>query len=296
MILQVKDIVKDAMGLLNLLEVDETPTDSEIRLGIRTLNIMIDSWSAKHLILRSMTSESFSLTANVSVYTIGPGATFNTSKPLSINSSFIRDTGGVDFPMDVVTKGEWNNFIDKNIAPSRPVALYYDPGFAQQNSTPTTGGPSVYNSLTTYAAGDYCVYGNLLYVSLTSGNLNNTPSSSPSYWSLQNANYGTIYLYYTPDAPYTLFIDSDKYLNEFSDPTDTVTFEPMYYEALIYNLAMRLWRQYKKPETQVSADIAHIAREALKAIENRNARQVVAGIETPGHISSFNIYAGDYVD
>lgn len=295
MILQIQDIIKDAMGLINALDADETPTSSEIQLGIRTANIMLDSWSAKHLMLRSVTTDSLAVQAGVSAYPIGPGALWNTTKPLNISSAFLRDAAGVDYPIDVITLDEYQGYIDKSFVASRPVSVYYDPGFAQQNTTPSTL-PAAYDSLTTYASGDYVTYSGNLYVSLISANLGNTPSASPASWLIQNSNYGTAYLYYIPDSSYTMFLSSDKYLKEFSTPTDTVTLEPMYYEAMIYNLAPRLWRHYKKPADQVPADILRIGRESMACIENTNSKQVIAGMEMPGQVSSFNIYSGDYVE
>jgi hypothetical protein len=112
----------------------------------------------------------------------------------------------------------------------------------------------------------------------------------------QSVQTGTIYLYYIPDAstPYTLFIGQQKALTEFSAITDTVTFQSAYYEALEYNLAVRLWPQYHDSGKPVSADLHGLALESLNVIETMNTRIPKAAIETPGRKTIYNIYTGEY--
>lgn len=70
-IVQVQDILKDAMGLCNAVEIDETPSSSEMALALRVANMMLDHWSSQRLMLRSHTSIVFILSANKASYTIG---------------------------------------------------------------------------------------------------------------------------------------------------------------------------------------------------------------------------------
>lgn len=41
----------------------------------------------------------------------------------------------------------------------------------------------VYDATNNYSAGEYCIFNNTLYVSLQDENINQTPNSSPTYWS-----------------------------------------------------------------------------------------------------------------
>ena len=108
----------------------------------------------------------------------------------------------------------------------------------------------------------------------------------------QGSTTGTIYLYYMPDtaSTYKLFIDSDKYLTEFGAITDVVTFEPAYYEALVYNLAERLFRYYNKPDKKIPEDVIGLARSSKSALKALNSQPVIASMEIPGKVSVFNIY------
>jgi hypothetical protein len=105
---------------------------------------------------------------------------------------------------------------------------------------------------------------------------------------------GIVNIYTMPDAstPYTLFIGEQKPLTEFSNLTDVVTFQPAYYEALEYNLAIRLWRSYHEDDKPIPADVVMLARETMQVIETMNAKQVTATIEAPGKARPYNIIEG----
>lgn len=242
MILQAQDIISAALGLIGAVAIDETPTTSELTVALRTLNIMIDAWSARHLLLRSSSTDIITLSPGVYQYTIGPiGATITKAKPIKITSAFIRDSSNTDDPLEIITLEQYNAFHDKAISSGRPTHLMYDPGVTQQTNQ-----------------------------------------------------VGTIAIYLIPDQTYMLTIESDKYLTEFSTVTDTVTLEPAYYEPMVYNLAVRLFRQFHGMEVQIPLDIAAIAQNSLRTIETMNSVTVKAGMDLPGKVVQFNIFNDSY--
>jgi hypothetical protein len=97
-----------------------------------------------------------------------------------------------------------------------------------------------------------------------------------------------------PSTPYTLYAGEQKALTEFVNLTDTVTFQPAYFEALEYNLALRLWPQYHDSGKPVENDLKVLSNEAVRTIETMNARRVTAAIEVPGKRSGYNVYTGEY--
>ncbi len=105
---------------------------------------------------------------------------------------------------------------------------------------------------------------------------------------------GVVNLYPNPDAssPYTLFIGEQKGLTEFQAPTDTVTFQSAYYEALEYNLAIRLWRQYHEDARPIPQDLRDLALSSMHVVEMMNARQPTSVIEVPGKRVPYNILTG----
>lgn len=243
--LKVQDVIIDAMNLIGAIAINETPTSAEMQVGLRALNMMLDRWSANRLMLRSTSSAVLPLTAGKYIYTIGTSTSdFTSSKPLRIESVFMRDTNGVDYSIEIMPQSAYDALQDKSYNQSIPAAIYYDPGATQQTT-----------------------------------------------------NEGTIYVYPIPDSAlqYSLHIDYDEYLSEFSTLTALITFDPAYYEALVYGLAVRLYRRYHTDTARpIPEDIVAMALAALKTIENLNSVQARASMDVPGKVSTFNIFTGDY--
>lgn len=241
MILQVQDIIKDAMGIIGATAIDEVPTATELNAGLRILNVMIDSWSARKLMLRSSTDMSFPLTTGVRTYTIGPTGAWVAARPVRIQNAFVRDSNNTDTHVDVISKQVYNDLQDKLIAQARPVYVEYDPGVTQQA-----------------------------------------------------APVGTMSIFPIPDQSYTFRFSADVYLTEFGALTDTVTMEPAYYEPLMYDLAIRLYRRYHEHGKPIPPDILATARQALKTLEVMNATTPIAAIDIPRGKPVFNIYTDQY--
>ena len=243
MIVQVQDILKDALGLIGVTEADETPSSFDMSLALRTANIMIDRWSSQRLMLRSTTPIVFTVNANVATYTIGiatPPCDIAVVKPINFVSCFLRDSSNTDTNLDIFTKQQYDALNDKDIANGQPELMMYDPGASQQ----------------TYQTGE-------------------------------------ISFYPIPEQTYTAYAEADCYLTEFVNLTDNITFEPAYYEALIYNLGVRLWRRYHT-EKPLPQDIAVLASEAKHSIETMNAVQYTSAMEFPGKSSGYNVYTDGY--
>src|SRR5512147_3261433 len=91
------EIVKDAFGKLRAIDPEENLTSSDLSLGVRTLNRMIDSWNTEGLSIGALNRFSTSLVAGTQDYTIGPGATWDTVAPLRLNEhQVVLQLDGVD--------------------------------------------------------------------------------------------------------------------------------------------------------------------------------------------------------
>jgi len=125
-----------------------------------------------------------------------------------------------------------------------------------------------------------------------------TISSSPEYViynpgeSQQIQHLGTITLYPVPNQDCTLICKVYVNLNEFTNLTDEVMFEPMYYEALIYNLAARLFRRYHA-SGEIPADIVAIASNAIQNIKQTNSTRIIAKSDFSCN-SKYNVYTDGY--
>jgi hypothetical protein len=237
------DIVNSAMRIIGAIGKSEVPSSDEMMDGLQALNLMLELWSARRLMVRGTIQFSNVLTAGKYSYTIGTGGNFNTLKPVDITSAFLRDANNIDTGLDIISREEYDSYGDKMITSSRPIALCYDAGAAQQ---------------------------------------------APQM--------GTVLFYYIPDGSttYTVFMQLQVQLTDFSNLTSQVTFEAKYGEAMKYELAIRLWREYHESDKPIPEDIKVLAARAMCVIEKTNHELPRAQIEVPPRKSVFNIYTGDY--
>jgi len=237
--MKVQDLFIESLGLIGAIAIDELPTNSEFTACMRTCNMMLDSWSAESLMVRSTTRETFPLVSGQYIYTIGIGKNFNTSKPIKLEDAFFRDDANYDTPVTIITKDLYDNYPDKIISSGRPEVIMYDPGASQQS-----------------------------------------------------AQYGNIYVYPIPDASqsYNLTLESSKYLTEFVNLTDDVTFEPAYFEAIAWNLAERLWPKFNRIKP-IPPTVVMGAMKSKRVIQNMNATIPTANMDLPGMKGgTYNIY------
>lgn len=108
----------------------DTLTSNEQTECLAELNSMMDSWSIERLLCYQVQQESFSLTANTVSYTIGSGATFNTTRPTKIvDPCFVRDGASLDSPVTLVEAATYGKLVQKSVGTTYPSVLFYDYGF-----------------------------------------------------------------------------------------------------------------------------------------------------------------------
>lgn len=129
-----QDIIKGALRALGVIGKSETPTADEMNDALQSLNMMIDEWSARSLMSTALTRQSFPLVARQQSYTIGPTGNFVAAVPISINSAFLRDGYGLDYPLEIMTREVFDSMADKSFVTAPPQGLFYDPGSTQQAS------------------------------------------------------------------------------------------------------------------------------------------------------------------
>jgi hypothetical protein len=124
------DIITKAFSNIGI----ENATTSQYADALDALNMMLDALSARGLLTTSTVYENFPITGSSTSYTIGVGGNFNTSKPLTIQEAFIRDSSGLDYPLVIMGVGDYMDLSNKNMTGmnSRPSGIYYDPGISQQ--------------------------------------------------------------------------------------------------------------------------------------------------------------------
>lgn len=102
-------------------------TAEEVNDAKEILNLMLDQWSAEGLPVYAATLEGLTMTVGAASRTIGSTATagnFITDRPTQILNAFVRDSGGIDYPVEIIGPGKYQSISTKT-TPGRPYFLYY---------------------------------------------------------------------------------------------------------------------------------------------------------------------------
>ena len=105
-----------------------SPDSDESAEALEALNNMVSLWGVD-LIVPNVTNESFNLVVGQSSYTIGSGGDFDTVRPISIISAFIRDSDDYDYPVRVIAPANYKAIKIKTLE-QRPNKLYYLPEYS----------------------------------------------------------------------------------------------------------------------------------------------------------------------
>lgn len=120
------ELISRALRLLGVLgQGRRTLTANESSDGLEALNSMLESMSLERLMVYQILEENFPLVAGTGSYTIGSGGVFNTTRPVKIDSAFIRDSGNNDYPLEIIDNGAYDSVALKNTS-ACPQYLYYD--------------------------------------------------------------------------------------------------------------------------------------------------------------------------
>lgn len=118
-------IIESALRKIGALSRGFSLSSEDAADGLEALNDLLQHWSNESLVIPYRTRESLTLTSGTNPHTIGIGGTLSTTRPLVIESAQIT-VSGIDYPVDVITLGEYQRIPDKT-STGRPLALYYEP-------------------------------------------------------------------------------------------------------------------------------------------------------------------------
>lgn len=122
-------IISRAMRLLGVLDSGAAPTAEEYADGLVALNALIDEWNNDRLMIYAIKDETLTLTPGDGEYTIGSGANINTTRPVSVESAFIR-VAGLDYHINIIGQRQYDSIVQKSSQSNIPEYLYYKPGMA----------------------------------------------------------------------------------------------------------------------------------------------------------------------
>lgn len=102
---------------------EKNPTTDDSTEALENLNNMISSWGIE-LLNYYYPRENFTLTAGDAEYTIGDSGDFDTVRPITVNSAFLRDSNGSDYPLKVITIKDYDSIKVKTWE-GRPESIYF---------------------------------------------------------------------------------------------------------------------------------------------------------------------------
>lgn len=126
MSLQAQDIINSAFRKIGVLAAGETPNPDESTDALASLNALLESWSADQTTVYQIVNFSHALTASTATYTMGTGGTFNTARPIKIESAGIITPDTLRHEMKIVGAKDWSKIEEKSLTGLLPKVLYND--------------------------------------------------------------------------------------------------------------------------------------------------------------------------
>lgn len=122
------DIITDALSDIGVIDPLESLTASEVAHGLRKLNDLMESWSNESFAVYQILQENFNTANATASYTIGSGGTWSTTRPLKIESAYVR-VSTTDTRLGIINRQVYDSFPAKTTA-GTPEFLYYEPSVA----------------------------------------------------------------------------------------------------------------------------------------------------------------------
>jgi hypothetical protein len=119
------ELITSSLRAIQVKSIGVTLTADEVNDAKEVLNLMLDAWSAEGLPVYATTLEGFALTVGASSRTIGTGGNFDTTRPTEILNAFVRDSGGIDYPVEIIGPNEYLGLSTKTTA-GRPYYLWFN--------------------------------------------------------------------------------------------------------------------------------------------------------------------------
>lgn len=121
------NIINDSLKQIGALAAGETADADTSSDMLRLLNQIVDMWSNSTLIAYRILDLNGTLSPGQATYTLGPGGTFNATRPIQITNIYTR-FNGVDFPAELISNNEYDAIALKSqITKPYPDYVYYDP-------------------------------------------------------------------------------------------------------------------------------------------------------------------------
>ena len=118
----VLDIINRALHSMGDLDATETPDAQQAADGLVYFNDLVESLSNEGLLVYATTTDTITCNGALS-YTVGPSGVVNTTRPIEVLSAFYS-SGGVDYPVEMITREQYESIPLKSTSTSIPSFIY----------------------------------------------------------------------------------------------------------------------------------------------------------------------------
>lgn len=121
-------VITAALRKLGVVPSGGTPSANQISDAASALNALVKVFQADGMPLWKIAPQTFTTVNGTSTYTAGPAQTINIPKPLKIIQALYTPSGGVNMPMNIYNRYDFNNLPQGSTITGLPINFYYQPG------------------------------------------------------------------------------------------------------------------------------------------------------------------------
>lgn len=123
-----RDLITDALTDLSVLGVGRRLSARDGALGLRYLQMIIDSAELKPGVIYGVLRSSYTLVASTASRTIGPSGNYVQARPIWLASATVKEVGSdVETPLGILKRDEYLYERDKTLTAETPSEIYLDP-------------------------------------------------------------------------------------------------------------------------------------------------------------------------
>jgi hypothetical protein len=129
------DLITAALQTIGAYAASETLAAPDAEIGLETLQDLLAEWSDGGLMIPCLVTESLSMVVGQVSYTVGESGApdLNTVRPEQVIGAYIRDSGGYDYPVEIIGESQYRALTTKSGTSGRPDRLY--PKYSVPNAT-----------------------------------------------------------------------------------------------------------------------------------------------------------------
>lgn len=125
----VRQICEGALQEIGVVGQGKPLAAADASLALERMQLMLDAWQAMRLTIFQVSSGTWNLVQGQQDYTMGPGGDFNVDRPLWLEGANIvwptaANPPPAEFPMGILTDGEWQRIVVKNLQTNLPRSLW----------------------------------------------------------------------------------------------------------------------------------------------------------------------------